>query len=554
MNKQAPSIGRILVMAGFALSCFGLLLFLWLAFGGPIPLKPKGYRFDISFREAGQLTEEADVRISGVPVGRVKKTVADKQTGATKATVELEEKYAPIPRDSRATLRTKTLLGETYVELTPGTSSGPKVPDGGSLPPGAVSPSVDIDEIFRSFSPRQRRYFEIWQQELALATQGRGRDISETIGNLALFAEEARDLARILNAQAPALRGVVRDTGTVFGALSERGTQLRSLIENSERTFAATGRRAQELRETFMALPTFERESELTVRRLTRFADTTRPLVNQLRPFARELSPTLRSLAGLAPDLRALFRDLDGTITASRRGLPGLNTVLDELRRTLPEFTPALKQVAPGLDGLKPYTHEVSAFFANSSAATQAYTLEEDGQRLHYLRSMNPMNPENFAVYQRRIGSNRTDPYYISGALSELPRGLGSFEMRHCGRATPVFAPDTVAPPLPDPTAPDPEPRPRRVAQMAQDIAFGPSPSFVPAPPCREATRYPFFLDAPPAPATKYPQVAANYRLGGAPTGGPQPFSPRPPNKQPDTPPHAPPAEMPAAAAAAAGG
>ena len=36
MQKQAPSLGRILVMVLFALSCFGLLLFLWLSFGGPI--------------------------------------------------------------------------------------------------------------------------------------------------------------------------------------------------------------------------------------------------------------------------------------------------------------------------------------------------------------------------------------------------------------------------------------------------------------------------------------------------------------------------------------
>ena len=44
MQKQAPSIGRILVAAGFALSCFGLILFLWIAFGGPTPLKAKSYR------------------------------------------------------------------------------------------------------------------------------------------------------------------------------------------------------------------------------------------------------------------------------------------------------------------------------------------------------------------------------------------------------------------------------------------------------------------------------------------------------------------------------
>ena len=60
-------------MVLFALSCFGLLTFLWLTFGGATPLKPKGYRVTVPFKEAGQLAVEADVRISGVPVGKVKK-------------------------------------------------------------------------------------------------------------------------------------------------------------------------------------------------------------------------------------------------------------------------------------------------------------------------------------------------------------------------------------------------------------------------------------------------------------------------------------------------
>src|SRR6476469_1623948 len=55
MQKQAPSLGRILVMVLFALSCFGLLLFLWLSFGGPVPLKPKGYQATVASPEATQL-------------------------------------------------------------------------------------------------------------------------------------------------------------------------------------------------------------------------------------------------------------------------------------------------------------------------------------------------------------------------------------------------------------------------------------------------------------------------------------------------------------------
>ena len=42
MQKAAPSFGRIALMVGFALSCFGLVLFLWLAFGGPGAAQAEG--------------------------------------------------------------------------------------------------------------------------------------------------------------------------------------------------------------------------------------------------------------------------------------------------------------------------------------------------------------------------------------------------------------------------------------------------------------------------------------------------------------------------------
>src|SRR4051794_28045789 len=120
-------------MVGFALSCFGLLLFLWLAFGGPIPLKPKGYRFHASFAEATSLAKEADVSISGVRIGKVK-TIDPGKSGRTDVVMEIEPKYAPISTDTRAILRQKTLLGETYVELSPGSATAPKLKENGTLP------------------------------------------------------------------------------------------------------------------------------------------------------------------------------------------------------------------------------------------------------------------------------------------------------------------------------------------------------------------------------------------------------------------------------------
>src|ERR687891_2036777 len=104
MQKQAPSIARIVIAVGFALSCFGLLLFLWVSFGGPTPLKAEGYTLKVPFTEAGLLAVQSDVRISGVSVGKVTKIELgeDENVGSAVATVELNDKYGPIPSETKA--------------------------------------------------------------------------------------------------------------------------------------------------------------------------------------------------------------------------------------------------------------------------------------------------------------------------------------------------------------------------------------------------------------------------------------------------------------------
>jgi phospholipid/cholesterol/gamma-HCH transport system substrate-binding protein len=457
MQKQAPTLGRLLVMVVFALSCFGLLLFLWLAFGGSIPLQAKGYRFKVRFIEATQLAKEADVRISGVPVGKVKKidfvrdgrclpTENGAANGAcSEATIELRRRYAPLPSDARAILRQKTLLGETYVELTPGSPSAAKLKDGGLLPVGNVSRTVELDKIFRAFDDKTRASFQIWMQALAQGTAGRGQDINDAFGQLEPLTEDATRLLNVLDTQRAAVQRLVRNTGEVFTALSERDGQLSSLIRNANVVFQTTAQRNQQLREAFVALPTFERESISTFDRLARFARTTDPLITQLRPAARELSPMLTDLSATAPDLRGFFRGLNPLISASRLGLPALQRFLDELRPVLGEFAPFLRQLEPPLQGLAAYKRELTAFFSNVVAATQATDKPPNSPvPVHYLRSSNPVNPEALAVYPRRLGTNRPNPYEFPGAFANLSQGLPVYEARGCGVVpTPTLVTDT---------------------------------------------------------------------------------------------------------------
>src|SRR2546423_8377776 len=110
MQKQAPSMARILVAVGFALSCFGLLLFLWVSFGGPTPFKAKQYEFTADFHEAVTLAPQSDVRIGGVSVGKVESVSLPKTGNYSQVKIELDPQVAPVPPRPRARLRPKTLL------------------------------------------------------------------------------------------------------------------------------------------------------------------------------------------------------------------------------------------------------------------------------------------------------------------------------------------------------------------------------------------------------------------------------------------------------------
>ena len=266
-------------------------------------------------------------------------------------------------------------------------------------------------------------------QTQAQAISGRGRDLNDALGNLAPFAEDTADIVSILNKQEGAVSRLIANTGVVFGALSERDGQLRSLIENTNSVFSTTASRDSELQAAFRALPTFEKESRLTFDRLDEFARETDPLITQLRPAARELSPTLRDLEDISPDLRNLLEQLQPLIDASVKGFPAAEKTLEDLRPLVAQLDPATAQLAPAVDFIGGYKRELTSFFANTAAATQATGLPTG---VHYLRTSNPLNPENLAVYPKRLPTNRPNPYRLPGGFDELNQGLAVYENRQC--------------------------------------------------------------------------------------------------------------------------
>jgi virulence factor Mce-like protein len=411
METSAPSFAKIATMVLFALSCFGLLLYLWLSFGGGIPFAPEGYRFEASFPYAQELAAQADVRIAGVSVGKVISVGLDPQGNRTLATIQLDNQYAPLHTGATAILREKTIIGETYVQIDPGPESDPPIKDGGMLPRSSVAPAVQLDQIFDAFDPTTRKAFQVWQQDLAQALAGNGQNLNSVLGNLPTFAADGADLLQTLDIEHDAVTRLVRNTGTVFGALTQNQTALTSLITSAEKTFATTAANDNALATSFRVLPVFLNQTKLTMARLQTFANNTDPLLNQLMPVATDLGPTLRSVRILAPSLRALFVNLNPLITASKTGLPALASVLDGATPLLGSLGPFLEQLNPILNWLSLHQQLISDFFSIGGGALAAKTTSYSGGVGHYLPQFGMVGGESLAIYPSRLPNNRGNTY-----------------------------------------------------------------------------------------------------------------------------------------------
>lgn len=464
MIKQAPRPFQLFAMVAFVMACVGVLLYLWLSFGGVVPLRSEGYRFQVRFPEATQLAEQSDIRISGVPVGKVIK-IETGPNNTTEATLEMRSNYAPVASNARAMLRQKSLLGETYVDLSTGDRSKGSIPDGGRLADSSVAETVELDEIFRTFDDDTQQAFQTWMQSQASAYQGRGVDVNATFGNLPEFVEAGDDVLAELNAQSRAVSNTIRGTGVLFDAISARDGQLQRLITEANQVFEVTAARNREFAAIWEELPEFSRQSRLTLPRLTRFAERADPVVKQLQPAATEFTATFKQLDRLSPEFEGFFEGLGPLITKSQRGVPALESLLRDFPPLLADFEPFLRNINPILGQLGQNRRDVASFFANTAATTNGRNFKVSpaapkSDPIHYLRATSSLTPQGLSYFPRALGQTRSNAYMAPDGLDRLAGGLLSYDTRTCANGDPAPPAQTGSPDLVE------------LAQLAEQFAF----------------------------------------------------------------------------------
>lgn len=115
MNKRVEFVVGIFVLLGFL-----SLAFLAMRAGNlsTFSLQPN-YTVSAYFDNVGSLKKRSAIKSNGVVVGRVKNISFDNEVYRAIVELDIEQQYE-FPTDTSASIKTQGLIGEQYLDLTPG--------------------------------------------------------------------------------------------------------------------------------------------------------------------------------------------------------------------------------------------------------------------------------------------------------------------------------------------------------------------------------------------------------------------------------------------------
>lgn len=372
---------------------------------GSLPAVTSEYHVRAVMPASGALAKQSRVTMAGVEVGNVE-NVERHGTGVV-VDMTLDDAHAPIPADSRVALRQRTLIGEKYVEITPGRS--PRIlPDGGLLSMDRSDEFVEVDEVLSQLRGPTRQHARDAIRALGLAVGDRGPELNRVLDEASGMITTGTPVVQSLARERRHITRLVSNLGDLAAQIGDRGMVLRTLASQATATFEAIAGRDDALRSTLEELPaTLDqvRRTAGTLRTTTRLAT---PVVSRLATAVDALGPTFGLLTPAARNGRRIVEELGAASPRLERTLVSLRRLSAPAVRALPKLQATLCELNPLVRYLVPYAKEFSSVITGLSSAVNSYDANGHLARLYIGAGTNSL-----------IGGA---PPEVSAAQSELLR------------------------------------------------------------------------------------------------------------------------------------
>jgi phospholipid/cholesterol/gamma-HCH transport system substrate-binding protein len=250
----------------------------------------------VVFENASGLVEGAAVKIAGVQVGRVSGLEVD----FDKARATLQLNYsAGIRQDALVSIRSRSLLGEKYVEITPRSRTAPLLADGGTL--AAAPVGLELDQLITEMGPMLK----------GLDVEQVGPLLTELKGMVGENRQPVNQAVDRINSLLARLDKVHFDDPAAQ-------KDLKVLIRN--------------LRQTSESLPAMVRDSDRAIADLSRKAG---PLLDKVSAAVDRLEPTLSRLPDTVDRLTTTLGHADKVLTTLEPMLARADTIDYDLIKKL---------------------------------------------------------------------------------------------------------------------------------------------------------------------------------------------------------------------------
>ena len=329
----------------------------WISYAANAGLPLQGhFRLYVAVPDASRLVHYDEVRIAGIRVGEVERVGVIPGVAGAPPYADLELALDPsvrIPTDTRAQIRSASLLGNTYVALLPGHSHR-LIASGGALPLTRAVASTQLTDLLGVFNRSTARNMQDTIAGLGYGLAGRGADLNDTIAAFATMLGPLRRVMQTLASPAADLPRFLTAYEATIDALAR--SSIGDLPPVGAATFAALNAAGRDLGTTIDAWGPSEAVTGTALQALEPGLVRTAVLMRTLRPGTRLLAPALADTNGIlgsaipafarVPELASPLRTTLRTLTVVVRR-PSTDGAVRKLTDTVLAVTTVLAKLLP---------------------------------------------------------------------------------------------------------------------------------------------------------------------------------------------------------------
>jgi phospholipid/cholesterol/gamma-HCH transport system substrate-binding protein len=361
-REQLARVGAFIAL-GVAVVVVAVVLFT----GG------SSYKVYAQFPDAGQLVQGDLVTVAGHKVGGVG-GIRLSNNGLAEVELDISDPgLTPLHQGTIATVGQLSLTGvaNRFVGLTP-TSTGPKIPDGGIIPPTQTKGIVDLDVLLDALTPKVRKSLQrVLATGAYLFSKPSPQQFNASLKYFNPALSQTQRLGAEIVADKFALDRLVASTADVSTTLAGRNNDLAGAVTNTAATFRLIASERAALEDAIARSPAVLAQATAVMKDVDFTLGILDPTLVDLQPVAPKLATLLQKLLPAAANAVPLISGVEALVHPAKQALTLFPKVEKMATPAVKSLTAALKPITPILAGFRAYTPDiVGGFFKNFTNAS----------------------------------------------------------------------------------------------------------------------------------------------------------------------------------------